>query len=1105
MLGFVIFNVSAFIKHKLTFINYVVTKTDKYKKKKKKICLFIRKSKNDDIESYIPYIYKDVAPCLKELADEEYSYKDLLNAYFPETIEREKRIKEKKKLEGEKEKEQNTHKELDSNLYDIEKHIEEKLVENNIQNFEHINKIKDGKVKNKILEDSYDIIKSTLEKTYFNRKKEEDTKINYLELAKKEKELLYTKLINGYSIVNNKSTFDFFGVFYDSEDYNNKNKIFLEIEKILNLEPFKSNQGDILQDIDSILKINKIPSTIRNFLIKYRSFGKKIYNMKKNESYKKKEENLTNKEVNYSDDNEINKQKETENKNGDVLKEDDKKENNENIDENKKTEENKKDDAIESSTKIINEEEKEEENLYKQFHKDVNKVIMTMHNNLNDEKLIKKDCFYMDEFYEAYKKHLKNMHIKRNKLEPQKNNYDFLTFMHEHFEDYFFSKYGNFDYDFNDKIKKIKKKIHDEQNFDKLQDMEILNENECFQNKENINNSNNDNVLKEKSEINEHLNTNNSSNSNEKNMFNKKNNYKGENIFKELKENKKLKKYILIDMIKNYHEKIYDIYKPNDLITNAYGFNNYIDIEKHDREIDLTFNKHSILNYDSKDVLNNDEKLYVGKLIFGKIFQVEKNVAYVDINYAFYAEIHIDQMPYNIDNIKHVFNVNDKLIFEIYKMYTNKILLTLKNIQKINDLNKILLYKTEDIPFDVHVNSILKNGISVSYNDIHTFIHTSALSSKYKVKTENEEKILDTLINQKIKVFCTDINKLSFSNIIYEQNEQLKNINIYDVIEADIIHISKYGIMVKFCDIVGLIHVSEISKKRIPNLNNLFKINDKIKGVIINIDYDNKRFSLSTKILESEGKNIIDNKIEIYEDIINIVNNIKKRNSNLKINDSNIKNQLLSLIDIYENDNDSKKSKQDNNMIHEEINKSNQNDKTEEINQNNKLNENDITEDINDCNKLQDDNDKKLNNENMGNESDCSISETDEAKKELFIDVHNQMIPYLMIKLEENSKIGDVEKKKEIIWDLEDENFLNSNSPSQSSQFFEYQWSYLKEKKWINFAYYINKIMNYYFNINDDFFTYKEKNIEYEIDFVKNIRIDLSTGLYTRIRKTVVK
>ncbi|EUR72891.1 hypothetical protein PFBG_02093 [Plasmodium falciparum 7G8] len=1161
---FVLYLVSAFIKRQWVPNNYIYFKTDTYyKRRKKKMLEFrVKNHKDNDIDPYIPYIYKDIAPVLKEYADDEYSYKQLVNAYFPETIEREKKIKtegkkyftnlkkieeQKKLLEDSKEKSDDASEKIDgaikksdksinksdkdnkklNSIEDVEKAMHEKLIKNDVSNFEHISDIKDHKKKNKILDDTYDIIEDSLKDIYMNSNvnKEEDTNnINYIELAKKEKNMLYDKLINNHSIVSDSNTFDLFGVFYDNKNYKDEKKLVAEMDKIINLEPFKSNNdSNLLEIIDTILKKNKIPIHVRNFLIKYRDIAKKI-----SDANEKKNKTQSTSEGNDYTDNDIN---------------------------------------------IFNTNDKEKDEKYKEFLKDLNKVIMSIHNNLNNEKLLKREYNFLDELYEDYKHHLKKMHIKRNRLEPQRNNYDFLTFLHEHYEKYYFLKYGQFDYNFNEKINEIKKKIEkDDQK--KKQELDVqpithkdtINENKNDDNddnnihnnkihSDNKNNVNNDNINDEVSihtfepkMSSAHINNNIKNNKNES--------------VNQIKESKKLKKHILIDMIRNYEKQMYDIYKPDNSITNAYGFNNYIDNEKYDKEINLTLNKFSILNYDSKEEPKVYEKLYVGKLIFGEIFKIENDFAYVDINYSCYAEIHVDQLPYNISNIREVFKKKDKLIFEIYKMYPGKILLTLKNIQKINDLNKILLYKTQGTPFDVKVIAILKNGVTVIYNDITSFIHISALSCKYKIKTEQEEleeKINeDLLLNKKIKVFCTDINKLNFSNLIYEQNEQLKNLNVYDVLEVDIIHISKYGLMVKYFDVVGLIHVSEISKKKVDNLNDYFKINDKLKGVIVNIDYDNKRFSMSTKILERDGKNIIDHASKIYSDIPNIISDIKKRNTNLKMHDTNIKNQLLSLIDIYKSDKEKKKDvptnddnknatvQMDVNMKeglsqikeHKELtthgdNKENikdmnsKEDKTSSSNNNNNNNnKNDYDEDPEgssvitkkdikkDSPTIENNMDlKKIkpNDEHMCNKNELDIYEDededeeditdDEENSKLSIDIHNQMIPYLLMKQQQNKKEDQVEEKGEIVWNLEDDDFLNSNSPTQSSQFTEYQWSYLNDKKWINFSYYINRIMNYYFHIHDDYFTYKEKNVTYEINFSKNIRLDIGTGLYNRIRK----
>ncbi|KJP84948.1 hypothetical protein AK88_05415 [Plasmodium fragile] len=1144
--AFLVYSVSTFVKRNLPDSNYVstaklekkesnqvvprndgregsghiYTKTDRFRKKRKKINYRLRKSKDEDIDSCIPHIYKDIAPSLKGLADEEYSYKQLLHAYFPETVEREIEKKKEKELK-QKNEESGTSKSSvqEKDVMDGEKDMEEKLIQNDLTNFEHISKISDHKKKNKILDIAYDSIEDSLRDTYVRMKEgvadEQEDKKDYLEIAKKEKDMLYEKLICGYSPLNNSSTFDLFGVFYDSKDYADGKKLLAEMNKMLNLEPLKSNRGNILQTVDTLLKNDKLPPHIRKFLVKYRHLAQKVSGTREDRS-----------PVDVPPEG-----------GKDALR-----------GENAHDKRRKRDDTQGQGREGKNEERLEFGDLDKEvdvgkeikkedFLKDVNKVIMTLHNNLNNEKLMRRDQYFVDELYDAYKRHVRSMHVKRNKLEPQKNNYDFLTFFHEHYEEYYFFKYGNFDYNFEESVQNVKSKMDSEKGLAEGEQAAQLSqdsgkgppvENEQIGRDKP---SDLDMWVRNVSEA-----TQSSYNEDEEGTKagKRKNPIEQCSILKGIKENKKLRKHIMLDIIANYQKRMYDIYKPNNVITNAYGFNNYIDNDQYEKEINAAFNKYSIVNYDSKEDLNKVEKLYVGKLIFGKIFKIEKTFAYVDINYAFYAELHEDQMPYNIKNIKDVFKVNDKLIFEIYKMYPDKILLTLKNIQKVNDLNKILHYKTQDIPFDVKVVTILKNGISVSYNDIYAFIHISAVSNKYKIKVEENEKIQESLLNQRIKVMCTDINKLNFSNLIYEQNEQLKKLNIYDIVHVEIIHISKYGLMVKCDDIVGLIHISEISKKKIEDLNEVFKIGDQLKGILINIDYDNKRFSLSTKILETEGRNFIDNRDQIYDNLEYILDDIKKRNTSLRINDSNIKNQLLSLIDIYNTeevdsksdgqtgtspaaDADADRDKADlgatdrSDTPHSEPITKGDNDPGRDTQQHTaeKGHPHQPIEPPSTDLHAERDQVKRADGDNRETEEDHFSDDPDEAeeeKKELTIDINNQFVPYLMLKQDEIAKEEEDEesvlgKPREIIWNMEDEEFLNSNSPTQSTQFFEYQWSYLKDKKWVNFSYYVNRIMNYYFNINDDFFTYKEKNVVYEIDFVKSVRIDLATGLQNRIRK----
>ncbi len=78
--------------------------------------------------------------------------------------------------------------------------------------------------------------------------------------------------------------------------------------------------------------------------------------------------------------------------------------------------------------------------------------------------------------------------------------------------------------------------------------------------------------------------------------------------------------------------------------------------------------------------------------------------------------------------------------------------------------------------------------------------------------------------------------------------QELKKLKKGQIIEGEISKILDFGIFVQFGDnLEGLVHVSEISQKRVDHPSDLFQTGDKIKAVILNIDLQKKQVSLSIK------------------------------------------------------------------------------------------------------------------------------------------------------------------------------------------------------------------------------------------------------------------
>ena len=67
------------------------------------------------------------------------------------------------------------------------------------------------------------------------------------------------------------------------------------------------------------------------------------------------------------------------------------------------------------------------------------------------------------------------------------------------------------------------------------------------------------------------------------------------------------------------------------------------------------------------------------------------------------------------------------------------------------------------------------------------------------------------------------------------------------IIKGVVVGIIDYGVFLKFPnDYTGLLHISQIGKKFIKDLNKYFAINQEIYVKVIATDEENKRYSLST-------------------------------------------------------------------------------------------------------------------------------------------------------------------------------------------------------------------------------------------------------------------
>ncbi|WDC83822.1 S1 RNA-binding domain-containing protein [Caloramator sp. mosi_1] len=146
------------------------------------------------------------------------------------------------------------------------------------------------------------------------------------------------------------------------------------------------------------------------------------------------------------------------------------------------------------------------------------------------------------------------------------------------------------------------------------------------------------------------------------------------------------------------------------------------------------------------------------------------------------------------------------------------------------------------------IKSFIESGIFITVGPIDVFVPNSEVSWDRKVKPQKEFKI-----NQEVNIVITKINKNenkvsgSIKRTMKEPwDEFISKYKEGDVITGKVVAFTDYGAFVEIIEGVdGLIHISQITTRRIDKPSDYLKIGQVVKPKILNIDYDKKKVSLS--------------------------------------------------------------------------------------------------------------------------------------------------------------------------------------------------------------------------------------------------------------------
>jgi small subunit ribosomal protein S1 len=248
-----------------------------------------------------------------------------------------------------------------------------------------------------------------------------------------------------------------------------------------------------------------------------------------------------------------------------------------------------------------------------------------------------------------------------------------------------------------------------------------------------------------------------------------------------------------------------------------------------------------------------------GDMLIGKITKLTSGEILVDIGAK--TEAVVLEKERNIMNkILSSYKVGDKVNVQVLNPESDFGYPVVSLRRSVGDItwDRLAKLQKSQEPVEVNLDMATKGGyLATTPDGISGFLpnsHTSSLENPLG------------LIGKKIKVVVLELNR-QLNKIIFSQKQVMgpadfqkliKNLKTGQKIDAVISNVAPFGVFLsipvddstptgagKLAE--GFIHISEISWENVENLNDLFKIGDKISGIVTGFDKESRRVNLSLK------------------------------------------------------------------------------------------------------------------------------------------------------------------------------------------------------------------------------------------------------------------
>ncbi len=238
-----------------------------------------------------------------------------------------------------------------------------------------------------------------------------------------------------------------------------------------------------------------------------------------------------------------------------------------------------------------------------------------------------------------------------------------------------------------------------------------------------------------------------------------------------------------------------------------------------------------------------------GEIVAGTVFSLEPRGALIDIGAKTAAFIPLQEMSISrIEDPEEMLQPGETREFFILteENEEGQLTLSIRRIEYMRAWERVRQLQAEDATVRSSIFATNRGGALVRIEGLRGFIPGSHISTR-----KPKEDLVGEELPLKFLEVDEDRNRLVLSHRRALVERKMNKLEVGEVVIGTVRGIKPYGAFIDIGGVSGLLHISEISHDHIDTPNSVFHVNDEVKVMIIDLDAERGRISLSTKQLEA--------------------------------------------------------------------------------------------------------------------------------------------------------------------------------------------------------------------------------------------------------------